>query len=349
MRLFALSVLFIAMASAATNVSRYAISPSSIVRGKEYGIVIRDNDCDNSTGSLKGAVLKLVSAEGLSLGERVSNSNPCFLTATLSVSAEAAVDEINLVVAGEDGADLGLVSLPVSTVARPQVDISWKVLPRRATADSFGGKVSGRYFAVEVVIGNNSGYDLQISSVGFQPHAAPDGATPFEAPLPSDSYNVVRSTVEKEQQTGRRAMLVNAIRGLGPLLSAASAFYSNLGNQGKYNTAVGMFSNPLEKGLELVYPDRTLQQLVGLDTRALRDSVIVPNNLSQRMLVFISREVVECRSRKHRAKSPGDLRIAHASDFNPAAVMNALGNLVLVGKGIGYVNRVRVVSKAEIK
>ena len=80
MRLFILITLFIAAASAATNVSRYAISPSSIVRGKEYGIVIRDNDCDNSTGSLKGAVLKLVSAEGLSLGKRVSNSNPCFLT-----------------------------------------------------------------------------------------------------------------------------------------------------------------------------------------------------------------------------------------------------------------------------
>ena len=34
-----------------------------------------------------------------------------------------------------------------------------------------------------------------------------------------------------------------------------------------------MFSNPFEKGLELIYPDKTLRQMVGLDTRTFHDGL----------------------------------------------------------------------------
>ncbi|MEO7651102.1 MAG: hypothetical protein ABIZ80_11590, partial [Bryobacteraceae bacterium] len=84
------------LTSASTSIAKYTVSPSSVVRGKEYGIVIQEKDCYPSAGSLKGAVLKLVPAEGLALGPRISNSNACFLTATLSVSSDTPVDEINL-------------------------------------------------------------------------------------------------------------------------------------------------------------------------------------------------------------------------------------------------------------
>ena len=58
------------------------------------------------------------------------------------------------------------------------VDIAWKVLPRRVTADNFGSRVAKLYFAVIAVVGNHSGYDLQVSSVLFQLPAAAGVSTP---------------------------------------------------------------------------------------------------------------------------------------------------------------------------
>jgi hypothetical protein len=212
------------------------------------------------------------------------------------------------------------------------VDIAWKVLPRRVAADSFGARTAKLYFAVVAVIGNNSGHDLQVSSVLFQ---LPEEAG-LRAPVPADPYRIVRGTLEREHQVGLRSTTINIIKGLGPILTGGTAFYRSTA----YSRIINLFSNPFEKGIELVFPDKTIAQMAALDSQALRDVTIIGKDTQQVVLVFVSRDLlVNDRNRSRLVKFRGE--------FEPLAVMHALGDMVLVGRSIEYVNRITVKAKAQ--
>jgi hypothetical protein len=173
----------------------------------------------------------------------------------------------------------------------------------------------------------------------------------LQAPLPSDAYDFVRSVIVREQQVGLRAIFFSSLGALGPLLTGVTPL---LGVRARddYTAGIAMHS-PLEEGLDKIFPDRTVGHLLSLDTRALRDSVIVPNNISQRVLVFVSREVVMCNQDQTKAKAPPEkvcdkkTRMQWSLDYDPKEIMRRLGRLVLVGKQVEYLNRVRVVSTPE--
>lgn len=349
----------------------YTISPKTVVRGKDYNVVIRPRSDCKVPRQLENVHVDLDNVSGFNVS--MEGGNGCFLRFNLSVANDAPLGEFNVPlvkrVKGEQKRNFEVLTLHVSSVApgpippglHEQVDILWKVLPRHVTSHSFGRVFTDLHFAIEVVIGNDSGYDLQIAAIGFEP------PVPLDAPIPTDAYNITRATLEREQQTGRRALIVNSIKALGPILTGSAVFFKSTGASSTWNGSVGVFSNPLEKGFELVYPDKTVRQLIALDNRSLRDSVIVPNNISQRILVFISREWVECRkgdtvTKKGVTASKGDrvsscksaptadpryARLPHSRDFDPQLVMRRLGKLVIVGRKIEYLNRVRVVSTPQ--
>lgn len=211
------------------------------------------------------------------------------------------------------------------------VDIAWKVLPRRVTADSFGSRVAKLYYAVVAVVGNSSGYDLQVSSILFQlpPQAG------LAAPVPADPYRVVRNSLEREHLVGIRNSSINVIKAVGPALAASTAFLPSAA----FAHAVDIFSNPFEKGFEMVFPDKTIPNMAALDTLALRDTAVVQNNTQTVLVAFVSRDLVE--------KSAGGkgLRKGWRSEFDPQSVMRALGDLVLEGKSLTYIDRVTVTSR----
>jgi hypothetical protein len=348
----------------------YTISPASVARGKDYNVVIRPRgNCDGASGPLTSVTVDLDNVSGFRYQNADGPSN-CFLRFKLSVLDDAPLGVLNVpLVKDMDGnkSTLDILPLQVSPADRgpippgleEQADISWKVLPRRAAHDSFGRAFVNRYFVIEVVIGNNTGYDLQITSIGFVP---PVPVIPLDAPIPTDAYNVGRSTLEEEQQSGVRAIMVNSIRAVGPVLTGTGLFFKVASRQATFNGIVGVISNPFEKGFELAYRDKTVDQLNRLDNRALRDSVIIPNNISQRLTVFMSRELVECQDGKTKRSGdkqadkalcnwvPGtkeDVRLPHNNDFEPEMVMQRLGKLVVVGRKIDYLNRVRVVATPQ--
>lgn len=47
------------------------------------------------------------------------------------------------------------------------VDAMWNVLPYKVTKANYGRRAADAFYAIEVIIGNNSGFDLQIVGVGF--------------------------------------------------------------------------------------------------------------------------------------------------------------------------------------
>lgn len=215
-----------------------------------------------------------------------------------------------------------------ATPAQPQVDLAWKVLPRRVTADNFGARVAKLYFAVVAVVGNNSGHDLEVVSLHFQLPAK----TGISSPVPSDPYRIVRGTLEREHLIGLRNTTVNVIKALGPLLAGGSGFVAGAA----FPKAIDLFSNPFEKGIEQVFPDRTLNQMVALDNQTMRDTALIPDNTQQLLLVFISRDLLVTATNRNQISS------RFKAEFEPQYVMRELGELVLTGRRIEYIDRVKI-------
>lgn len=275
------------------------VSPKRVARGKDYNVVVRSKDETCVTKKpLSGVEVDLGDVSGFKV-EKGLPGDGCFVRFKLSVANDAPLGEVEIpLIRKPDNTSLNPVTLetvavdqgPIPPGLDPTVDVSWKVLPRRAVSDSFGRRVSQLYFGVELTIGNNSGYDLQVASIGFRPK----GLGADRPPLPNDSYAIVRGTLEREQTVGTRALLIDGIRAAGPIVAAASTFYVNPRPRANYSAFAAILNNPFAEGMQLLLPDRTVRQLIALDTRAVRDSAIIPNNIQQRLLLFVSRELVMC-------------------------------------------------------
>ena len=335
MRYFAL-LLFACVGAQAAD---YAISPDTFLPGKTYTVVIQAVNCN--TMDLDG-VTPLASGSGLTLSA-TGSPQKCAWTGTLTVSQDAESGDSSAVVIQKGGAT-SLIPIhirskaagPIPPGLSPAVDVAWKVLPRRVSSDNFGSRVTKLFYPVDVVIGNNSGYDLQIASILFQ---LPNSNN--NPPIPSDSYYIVRSSLQREQLIGARNTTVNVIKAIGPILTGSSVFFSGSTLAAAHRKTVfqgitNIFSNPFEKGLEAVFPDETVQQLVNLDNHTLRANMIVPNNTQVQSLVFINQDLLK--------NAPMIQKSSMKHDYDPQQVMAQLGSLQLVGRSIAYLNRVSVIS-----
>ncbi|MDX2270268.1 MAG: hypothetical protein NW208_19355 [Bryobacter sp.] len=226
------------------------------------------------------------------------------------------------------------------------VDLAWKVLPFNAVQDAFGRRVADRYFAIEIHVGNNSGHDLLLSGFFFRPPKLDDGRTGHAQALePNDPYSLVRSTIEREQQIGRRAMTMHIVRSFGPLLSLGGTLISGSAvTLAKYGSGVGIFSNGIEKGLDNAYPDQTLRQISRLDANSFQDNLVLRQNEPRRVLVFVGREAVQCPKGE---KGNCDGMLPWTRQFVPGQVKERLGVLSLHGHQLAYTRRIRVEAGAE--
>ena len=229
------------------------------------------------------------------------------------------------------------------------VDVAWKILPRRVVTDNFGSRIAKLYFAVQAVVGNNSGYDIQVSSIFFR---LPETAG-LSAPIPTDPYHIVRGTLDREHEVGIRNTSINLIKAVGPVLVGSGVFFggataASLNHGLLYSRIVNLFTNPFEKGFEIAFPDKTANQMVALDNQALRDTALISNDSQQTLLVFVSRDVLL--PAKNGTAAAGSrrraLRRGIRADFDLIAVMRELGEMVLVGKSVQYVNRIQVTAGA---
>lgn len=330
----------------------YSVSPRILERGRTYTIAVEEKGCSASP-SIQGARLETGST-GIELTDQATVQ--CQLSAKLKVPADTPYGPLHLsLVKGDATSRQLLASLPLEVVGvspepvppglDKQVDIMWKVLPWRQTADSYGRKVASQYYAIEISMGNNTGYALLLESIGFV------NQTVGRPPVPNDAYGVTRSTIEREQQTNFRFLLFNGIQMAAAIGAGAAPFFKNMGSADPLNLHVGSkaqfgfwlgLANPLITGLNYIYPDRTVRHLVALDTRTFRGGMIVKNNETRPIYTFISRELIECR---RKCGQTGDDRILFdTKGFDPNKVRRKLGELVIVGDRIDYLNRIRVVS-----
>ncbi len=207
--------------------------------------------------------------------------------------------------------------------------------------------------------------DTKSQTQPAQPTSSPATDDSAYTPSPTDAYPIVRGTVEREQSVGTRAIVVNLVRAAGPILTGVGAFYVG-GTSQNYLLSANIFSGPFEKGLELVYPDLTTNHLINLDNNSLRDNTVISNNQQVRVNAFISRELIECGYSSHfytfqyvpkykpcgyvqysDGKQRTDGRLPFEHEYDPELVKANLGQLVLVGRQIDYLSRVRIVSGTQ--
>jgi hypothetical protein len=325
-------------------------------------------------------------------GVTVVNTRPndnCSIIATLTIDPTALPGTTPLLVRSKDDKtaqfDFGIMDAvpgPIPPGIAPQVDVMWTVLPRKIVKDTFGGWIWKKYYSIEVVIGNNSGYDLQVAGLGFmlrnQDGTFPAGDnTDQMGNVPTNDYHIVRSTVEREQTNGARALVLNSIQAAALIASGVTPFFHNLGHRANFTTGLDIGSDPLGRALNFAWPDNTITQLNRLDNLSLHDSTIIPNNNQTRTVVYVARDTLNAYFQQKREsdtsaataakRQPNSLPLPvmpcaeteksgkfikhptrpYCNPDNPQDIKHWLGNLILVGNQIEYRQRIHITSQQQ--
>jgi hypothetical protein len=135
--------------------------------------------------------------------------------------------------------------------------IVWDVLPVSIVRDNYGHNVASKYVAIDVVIHNNDpttqllirGFRFNVKSVYYA----------------NTDPTLVRGTIEKGQMVGARNRSVQAIKTIGLIATGAGGYFHAPGPSANFNRAVAIFSDPFEKGIELIFPDTTVKYLANWD------------------------------------------------------------------------------------
>jgi hypothetical protein len=186
-------------------VDQFEVTPSTQVsRATDTTLTIKSKQCPASNKFLEPDKVIVSDREQLKTdGLTITFPTPteddgrCKLTIVLTVSRDAVSKrDIDLALEGDKKTTIVLLitkeePLPPKPIPpglkKPEVDVMWRLVPQPIVKDNFGTRVGKLFYCLEVIIGNNSGYDLQIAAVGFQVGPLGD-ATKTMAELLKKSY-----------------------------------------------------------------------------------------------------------------------------------------------------------------
>jgi hypothetical protein len=372
----------------------YLVTPSQGRAGKDYDLLII-GESPGCEAQHELAKAKLVTPEGSPLAVlETTTQADCNITAKIRIPADAGIGRVTLWVTNDKNILLGTVQFSIVDfvppgqipVNPPAVDVMWSVMPKKIVGDNFGSSIAKKYYAIEIIIGNNSAYNLQLVSVGFelpsdqeiegllqrnaknkagirvasrnQDAIAQEVLKPVKEPprvlsteneipgtekkplLPTSSYKITRGSLEARQLFDRRTLILSTITALGPIFTGFTPYFHNVNHRGNFTEAINIFSNPLEKGLELVWPDPRSRQRDRFDDQVLRDGLIIKNNTQVRTLAFFPKELL---------RLPGSVESDaeyNAWSNNAREVRERLGQIVVIGDLIQYVNRISLTPNA---
>lgn len=200
-------------------------------------------------------------------------------------------------------------TIPVN-YRRDPVSAIWEVLPPRIVGDNYGRTIKMDYYCIEVEINNNSGSDLALAALAFTLKTPND-------PRPNTSYTTVHGSLARRKLTYPRTLTLAAISASGQLMTGFNPFFHNTEHARNFAQFVDIISNPLEKGVDKVWPDSYPDELNRLEQDTLHDDKLIPNNTRYKTKIFFPKRVVF----RNGAKDRDD----------PATVRQALGELVIFG------------------
>lgn len=201
---------------------KFTYGPSQVKPGSTHRLTVTINSaqCQNNKFESNTAVIIDADIKTLKDNHKFDISGPvlsgdrCTYSVLLKVASDAAFDKVPITLhyketPADGGAAIDRTQVIFIQVVReepvppgplvpgldPQVDIMWAVVPQNVVKDNFGQRVGKLFYCLEVAIGNNSGYNLQIATVGFQL-----GPTGDEASIVMDASKSMSQTLLKTQQ-----------------------------------------------------------------------------------------------------------------------------------------------------
>ncbi|MGZ8845398.1 MAG: hypothetical protein ACXW3C_02945 [Pyrinomonadaceae bacterium] len=187
--------------------------PAQIAKGTTHTIVIESTDCAKRTFADDKVItnLETLSKKGLDLTSVKIIENSCKLTAELTVTTASAFGPVAIQVQYSEGDKKGEETVILNVVKEeplppgplvpgldPEVDVMWGVVPQKIVKDNFGRRVGQNFYCIEIVIGNNTGYELQIASVGFELGPVGDAAKYLAQKLKTASKDIGNSSAINE-------------------------------------------------------------------------------------------------------------------------------------------------------
>jgi hypothetical protein len=228
-------------------------------------------------------------------------------------------------------------AVPISN-GEQSVDVSWSILPRDIVAKIYGRNISDKYYAIEVVIGNNSGNDLQLSGMSFRLNSSMlrDGSgdnMPSWAPVVS--YEAVRGINEEKRLAFNRSTIISGLDAAAQVLTGFTPFFHVATRARNFSQGINILSNPVTKGIERVWPDPQQDELNRLERQAMHGDKIVRNNAVERTMVFVAKEtLINCvggTSNEQQNGAKGKKAECLDAD-NLLKIRQRLGHLLLSGR-----------------
>lgn len=213
--------------------------PSSVTVRLFWNSCQYDNNGQIKPGQLSGTFTVSVTCVAIKASPPIVGD--CSLTTTLDVSA--AQPGLQALTVQKDGKDDGFASISFMYVAarptpdKPEVDVFWEVLTDHLCSDNFGNHIKGDLYCIDVKIGNNSGYALQLAGLGFMRKSLsckfPDGRVVScvgesgEISTPNVGYQTTRASAQNSSLLTGRNLFVNGMQAIGLLMTSFAPYFEN--------------------------------------------------------------------------------------------------------------------------
>lgn len=335
----------------------YDVEPISGMSGKQYAITVISHDPNKKKIT---PTTQIIAPGGIAVSDIKAMGNG--MTANITIPENTPLGRMRFLLTdkkGPEGAIIGTAYFEVKAVSPgpippgldPEVDVMWGVMAEKVVMHNFGHKIAKHYYGIQLRIGNNTGYDLQIAGVGFK---LPEN-TGIKNTIPSNSYRSTRGTLERQQEIGTRAIIMNSLKAAGLLFTGFLPFWHAAGASANATRFADVINGPVEGGVGSIWADTIISQLTRLDDQMLRDGLIVKNNSQVSTLVFVPKQLLNISKNEGLHEIETAFRRDHLEtkdkkfDFrnDPQYVNLRLGELVLVGQPIQFLNRIQVIRSSE--
>jgi hypothetical protein len=191
------------------------------------------------------------------------------------------------------------------------VKVIWDVVPPNIVGDNYGRTIKNDYYCIEVTVQNFSGDDVALAGFTFHMRDAAN-------PRPATSYSTAHGSLARRKLTYPRTIILAAISAAGQLMTGFNPFFHNVQHAKNFSQFIDVISNPLEKGLTLVWPDAYPDELARFEQDVLKDDKVIPSGGTFKTKIFIPKRDVFPTSEYGDKKNLDDVR-------------NNLGNLEIFG------------------
>jgi hypothetical protein len=302
------SIPFTAVTAISVTMSPRVIQPANGKLPASVNLGIFEQNCDDKTGvdlSQGGSAPYSIVITGGGLTPSSSSASKCAITSAVTINSSATSGTYRVMLVNKDkklvaSSELALLDSsagPIPPGLPPQVDVMWEVMSQNNCSDVFGRRIAQSEYCIQLVVGNNSGYPIQIAGIGFSSSLEPLFYGMPDIATSNSSYMSTRAILLEQNVTSVRNIIYNSLQAAGVLMAGFTPYFgtgkhpNGLVNNARLNwtTAASIVSGPVLSAFNIVAPNAVINQLKDLDDQSFRDNKIIANNSQTSITVFVEK------------------------------------------------------------